>query len=66
MNAPIDTALLKHGPDHLTPLTEVERAAKKLTHSDRQKISKFLAWIFFSSQRQDQAAMRGPAVTARL
>lgn len=57
MNAPYDTALLKHMPDHLTPLTEAERAVENLAQANRQTFREFVAQIFSISLRHGQAEL---------
>ena len=49
MMSPNDTALLKHQPDHLLPLSEVDRAANKIVSNARptfrELMSQALAFI---------------------
>jgi hypothetical protein len=66
MNAPFDTALLKHLPDHLSPLTEAERAAEKLSRANRQTFRKFVAQVFAFSPRLREAELPRLAATTRL
>ena len=49
MMTPNDTALLKHQPDHLQPLSEADRAANKIVSNARptfrELVSQALAFI---------------------
>ncbi len=44
MMTPTDTALLKHQPDHLQPLSETDRAANKFTSNTQPTLGVIVSW----------------------
>jgi hypothetical protein len=55
MMSPFDTALLKHQPDHLRPLTEAERNAALVAGLIRPSFRGFLARMFAFATRYRRA-----------
>ncbi len=66
MNAPFDTALLKHLPDHLSPLTEADRDAEKLSRPYRPTFHEFAAQVFSAVPRHRKSELPRTAATTRL
>ena len=46
MMMPIDTALLKHQPDHRRPLTEADRIAERLATTTRPTFRVYVTQVF--------------------
>ena len=55
MMTPIDTALLKHQPDYLQPLSEVDRAADQIVSNNRPTFSELVSQVFAFAPRKGQA-----------
>jgi hypothetical protein len=62
MLTPMDTAILKHQPDHLMPLTQAERDAGKLPPK-RPTFREFVARVFNIPPRHPVASV--PAHSAK-
>ena len=62
MMSPHDTALLKHQPDHLQPLSEADRAANKIVSNARATFRELVSQALAFIPRNDQASDAGCSV----
>lgn len=62
MMPPFDTALLKHQPDHLRPLTRPEKDAARHAAPSRMWFGQFIAQVFAGAPRSGGVDAHGTSV----